>query len=348
MKTRVARLYKEHDLRIETVDVPQPQTGEVLVAIGAGGICGSDLHYYHHGGFGAIRVREPIILGHEVAGMVKALGDGVDNVKTGDKVALNPSLACGDCIYCEQGLHHHCLDMLFFGSAMRMPHVQGAFREFMVVKAAQCIPLADHISLAEGACAEPLAVCTHARNQAGDLNGKKVLVTGAGPIGALCVALAAQAKAAEIIVTDIQDATLKIAAKMGASQVINTAKKPDAMARYSQNKGHFDVVFECSGAPIALNTAIDCIRPQGTIVQVGIGGETPIALNVLVGKEINLKGTFRFDGEYQQAVKLINSGKIDVKPIITGTYPLSDAVAAFDAAGDRTKSVKVVIDFSPE
>ncbi|MBL1422608.1 MAG: L-idonate 5-dehydrogenase [Alphaproteobacteria bacterium] len=345
MKTRIARLHVAHDLRIETIDVAEPAAGEVLVSIGAGGICGSDLHYYHHGGFGAIRVREPIILGHEVAGTVKALGAGVSNVKIGDKVALNPSLPCGSCQYCDQGLHHHCLDMLFFGSAMRMPHVQGAFREAMVVKAEQCIPLADHVSLAEGACAEPLAVCTHARNQAGELNGKKVLVTGAGPIGALCVALAVEAGAAEIVVTDIQDATLKIAQQMGATKAINTGTNPDAMIEYAANKGHFDVVFECSGAPVALSTAIDCIRSQGIIVQVGIGGETNIPLNVLVAKEIVLKGTFRFNGEYIEAVKLINNGKIDVKPIITGRYKLEDAVAAFDTAGDRSRSVKVIIEF---
>ncbi|PCI86372.1 MAG: L-idonate 5-dehydrogenase [Hyphomicrobiales bacterium] len=345
MKTRIARLHAAHDLRIETIEVAEPTAGEVLVAVGAGGVCGSDLHYYHHGGFGAIRVREPIILGHEVAGIVKALGAGVSNVKIGDKVALNPSLPCGNCQYCDQGLHHHCLDMLFFGSAMRMPHVQGAFREAMVVKAEQCIPLADHISLAEGACAEPLAVCTHARNQAGELNSKKVLVTGAGPIGALCVALSVEAGAAEIVVTDIQDATLKIAQQMGATKAINTAANSDTMTEYAANKGHFDVVFECSGAPIALSTAIDCIRPQGIIVQVGIGGETNIPLNVLVAKEITLKGTFRFNDEYVEAVKLINSGKIDVKPIITGRYKLEDAVAAFDAAGDRSRSVKVIIEF---
>ena len=345
MKSRVARLHAAHDLRIETIDVAEPAAGEVLVTIGAGGICGSDLHYYHHGGFGSIRVREPIILGHEVAGTVTALGAGVSKLKIGDKVALNPSLACNDCRYCDQGMHHHCLDMLFFGSAMRMPHVQGAFRETMVVKAKQCIPLADHVTLAEGACAEPLAVCTHARNQAGELGGKKILVTGAGPIGALCVALAANAGATEIVVTDLEDATLKIAQQMGATKIINITKTPEAMTEYTKDKGHFDVVFECSGAAIALSTAMDCIRPQGVIVQVGIGGETNIPLNVLVAKEVDLKGTFRFDGEYDEAVKLINNGKIDVKPIITGRYKLEDAVAAFDAAGDRSRSVKVILEF---
>ena len=345
MKSRVARLHAAHDLRIETIDIAQPAAGEVLITIGAGGICGSDLHYYHHGGFGTIRVREPIILGHEVAGTVKALGAGVSNLKIGDKVALNPSLACGNCQYCDQGLHHHCLDMLFFGSAMRMPHVQGAFREAMVVKAQQCIPLADHVSLAEGACAEPLAVCTHARNQAGNLNAKKILITGAGPIGALCVALAADAGATEIVVTDLEDATLKIAQQMGATKIINVAKTPDAITEYAKNKGHFDVVFECSGAPVALTSAIDCVRPQGIIVQVGIGGEVKIPLNVLVAKEIALKGTFRFGAEYDEAVKLINNGDINVKPIITGRYKLEDAVAAFDAAGDRSRSVKVILEF---
>lgn len=345
MQTRVARLYAAKDLRIETDQVAAPQADEVLIAIGAGGICGSDLHYYHHGGFGNIRVREPIILGHEIAGVVKALGAGVERLSIGNKVALNPSRECGECDYCREGLQHHCLNMQFFGSAMLLPHVQGGYRDLMVVKAAQCIPLAAHVSLAEGACAEPLAVCTHARNQAGDLNGKHVLITGAGPIGALCAALAAEAGARDIVVTDLEDATLKIAQQMGATQVINIGKNPDAMAEYAENKGRFHVIFECSGAPSALKTALDCVRPQGTIVQVGIGGETPIALNLLVAKEINLKGTFRFYSEYAQAVELINQSRIDVKPIITATYPLEDAIEAFEAASDRSRSVKVILEF---
>src|SRR5690606_16846204 len=160
------RLYGQHDVRIETDEVPAPGAGEALLRMGAGGICGSDLHYYHDGGFGPIRVREPIILGHEVAGTIAAIGPGVDAVQPGTRVALTPSRHCGHCEYCQQGLFRHCLAMRFSGSAMRLPHEQGGFREYMLVPASQCVPLRPTTSLAAAACAEPLAVALHARAQA--------------------------------------------------------------------------------------------------------------------------------------------------------------------------------------
>lgn len=350
MKTRVCRLHDKHDIRIETDIVASPGSGEVLVAIGAGGICGSDLHYYHDGGFGPIQIREPMILGHEVAGVVEAIGEGVSTVNIGAQVALNPSRACGQCSFCAEGLQQHCHEMLFFGSAMRFPHVQGAFRERIIVQASQCEIVGPHVSLAEAACAEPLAVCVHARNQAirtmGELKGKRVLITGSGPIGALSVAVARHAGAKEIVVTDLQDATLRIAKIMGADRTINVMNDSGAMDEYSDGKGHFDLALECSAAPMAIKTALSSVRPQGTIVQIGIGGDTQIPLNLLVGKEINLFGTHRFHSEYAEAVGLIDSGAINVKPIITGSYPLEEAVAAFEAAGDRSKSVKVQLRFS--
>lgn len=345
MLTRLCRLYGKHDIQIETARVEPPKAGEVLVQIGAGGICGSDLHYYHDGGFGPVRVQEPIILGHEVAGVVHATGPGVNRVKIGDKVALNPSQPCGDCTFCKTGLFHHCLTMRFFGSAMRLPHEQGAFRDRMIVSQNQCVPVSAQTTLAQAACAEPLAVCLHARHQAPDLNGRRVLVSGAGPIGALCAALAAQAGAAEIVATDLQDMPLSVARNMNATRGINMRTHPETLAAYAADKGYFDVAFECSAAAPALRAALDVVRPQGTVVQVGVAGDIPVPLNVLVSKEIKLIGTHRFHAEFAQAVAMIDSGALDVRPIITATYPLVDAVAAFDIAGDRSRSVKVQLSF---
>ncbi|AXS39718.1 L-idonate 5-dehydrogenase [Breoghania sp. L-A4] len=345
MQTRVCRLHDMHDIRIETDTVAAPGPGEVLVAIGAGGICGSDLHYYHEGGFGPIRVREPIILGHEVAGIIEAVGAGVTRVKPGDRVALNPSRPCGHCRYCREGQFQHCLEMRFYGSALRFPHQQGAFRDRIVADAVQCEPVGPNTTLAQAACAEPLAVCVHAGNQAGDLHGKRVLVTGAGPIGSLCAAVAKHGGASEVVVTDLQDATLAVATRMGATRTINVATNAEEMEAYAADKGHFDVAFECSAAPSALRGALATVRPQGTIVQVGVAGELPVAINMLVGKEITLRGTHRFHAEYAQAVHLIDTKAIDVTPIITGSYPLAEAVAAFEAAGDRGRSVKVQLTF---
>jgi L-idonate 5-dehydrogenase len=345
METRVCRLYQKHDIRIETDNVREPGPGEVLVRMGAGGICGSDLHYYQEGGFGPVRVKEPIILGHEVAGVVAAVGDGVASLKENNRVAVNPSHPCGKCEYCQTGLFQHCLNMRFIGSALRFPHEQGGFRDYMVVAAPQCFPINEEISTSEAACAEPLAVCVHAANRAGNMGDAKVLVTGAGPIGALSVAVAKERGAREIVVTDLQDATLAVAKKMGATRTVNVASNTTAMEAYAANKGYFDVAFECSAASAAVRTAIAAVKPQGSIVQVGVTGDITVPLNMIVGKEIDIRGTHRFHAEFAEAVALINSGSINVQPIITASYPLENALEAFEAAGDRSRSVKVQLTF---
>ncbi|SMC91230.1 L-idonate 5-dehydrogenase [Primorskyibacter flagellatus] len=346
MQTRVCRLYAAADIRIETAELDAPGPGEVLVALSAGGICGSDLHYFQDGGFGPIRVKEPIILGHEAAGVVVELGDGVTGLTQGQHVALNPSRPCNDCIYCAEGLHQHCLNMRFRGSAMRFPHEQGLFRDRIVIGAAQCVPVSTDVSLAEAACSEPLAVCLHARNNAGDLAGKRVLVTGAGPIGALCAAVSAEAGASEIVVTDLQDVPLKAAEAMGATQTINMSTNASAMSRFTENKGHFDVVFECSAAQPAIRGAIEAIRPRGTLVQVGVTGDVALPVNLLVGKEVAFQGTHRFHPEFEQAAAAISSRRIDVRPMISQSFPVEDALAAFETAADRTRAVKVHLTFA--
>lgn len=344
MQTRVCRLHAPHDLRIETEDLAAPGPGEVLVAVGAGGICGSDLHYYHAGGFGTIRLQEPMILGHEIAGTVEAVGAGVTSVTPGDLVALNPSHPCGACKFCAVDQPNHCLEMRFYGSAMRMPHVQGGFRERIVTRAEQCAVLRV-ASMAEAACAEPLAVCLHAAGQAGELAGRSVLVTGAGPIGVLCAAVARLRGAAEVVVTDLEDAALATAMKMGATATVNVRHEAAKMTAFQADKGRFDVTFECSAAAPAIHDAILATRPRGTIVQVGVGGETPVPLNLLVSKEITLRGTHRFHPEFYEAAALIDSREIDLRPIITGSYKLEDAKAAFEAAGDRSRATKVQLVF---
>ncbi len=345
MQTRVCRLYAKGDLRIESDAVAGPGPGEVLLRVGAGGICGSDLHYFQDGGFGAIRVREPMILGHEAAGTVAAVGDGVA-LAPGDRVALNPSRPCGDCRFCREGMVQQCLAMRFSGSAMRMPHEQGAFRDLIVVGAGQCVPVGPGTSLAKAACAEPLAVCLHARSRAGELAGKRVLVTGAGPIGSLCAAAAAEAGAAEVVITDLHDRTLRAAAAMGATRTVNVARDAGELVAYGADKGYFDAAFECSAAAPALRTAIELVRPQGRIVQVGVTGDLPVPIALVVGKEIELAGTHRFHAEFAQAVALIDTGRIDPTPIITDTLPVERAVEAFALAGDRARAVKVQLSFA--
>ncbi len=342
MKAIVAHAAK--DLRIEEREVTAPGPGQVHIKMAAGGICGSDLHYYNHGGFGPIQLKEPMILGHEVAGRVAALGAGVEGLSEGDLVAISPSRPCGTCQFCQAGQQNHCLNMRFYGSAMPFPHIQGAFSEELIADAAQCAPAGD-LSPEEAAMAEPLSVVLHAAKQAGDLMGKRVLVTGCGPIGLLAVLVARQAGAIDVAATDITDFTLAKAREVGADTTINVIDTPDGLDAFSANKGHFDVLFECSGVASALAAAVPALRPGATIVQLGLGGDMTLPMQAMTAKELQLKGSFRFHEEFFTAVTAMRKGLINVKPLSTHALPMADAVKAFELASDRTQAVKVAIRF---
>jgi L-idonate 5-dehydrogenase len=335
------------DLRVEE-DAEPPPLGpqDVLVRIGAGGICGSDLHYYRHGGFGTVRIKEPMVLGHEVAGTVVTVGEMVKSVRSGDRVAVNPSQACGVCEYCAAGLANHCLDMRFYGSAMRYPHVQGAFRDVLVCNESQALAIPSDISLGQAAFAEPLAVCLHAVRQSGGVRDKRVLVIGCGPIGCLLILAAQYAGAREIVASDVVDETLAVARTIGADQAINAAAMPEKLKAFAANKGTFDVGFEASGSAEALAALIDAVKPRSTIVQVGLSGSAlPIPINTVVSKEITLRGSFRFDKEFAEAVEAIGTHQIDVTPVLTHTVPLKEAISGFDLALDRRRAMKVQMTF---
>ncbi len=342
---RAIVVHNPMDLRIEEQDVAEPGIGEVHVAVAAGGICGSDLHYYQHGGFGTVRLKEPMVLGHEVSGHVAKLGGGVETLAVGDLVAVSPSRPCGSCQYCGQGLKNQCENMRFYGSAMPFPHIQGAFRETLLADASQCVK-ADGLTAGEAAMAEPLSVGLHAVRRAGDVLGKRVLVTGCGPIGALVIAAARAAGAAEIVATDVADNALATARTVGAERTINVMSEPEALDAYGAGKGTFDVHIECSGTVQALTAGIAAVRPRGVIVQLGMGGAVELPLLPITVKELDLRGSFRFHEEFAVAVKLMQLGQIDVKPVISHTLPLDEAVAAFTLAGDRSQAMKTQISFS--
>lgn len=332
------------DLRIEARDMPVPSPGQVLVKMAAGGICGSDLHYYNHGGFGTIRLREPMILGHEVSGHIEALGPDVAGLSQGELVAVSPSRPCGICQYCVAGHQNHCLNMRFYGSAMPFPHIQGAFREYIVADVAQCASAGD-LTAGEAAMAEPLSVVLHAARLAGDLMGKRVLVTGCGPIGLLAVIVARAAGAVDIVATDISDFTLAKAQEIGADQTINVADAPEKLTTFEADKGSFDVLFECSGVASALASAIPVLRPRSTVMQLGLGGDMTLPVQAMTAKELQFKGSFRFHEEFFSAVDLMKRKRLDVTPLITQQISMEDARAAFELAGDRTQAVKVNLTF---
>jgi L-idonate 5-dehydrogenase len=339
-------IHGPRDLRVE--DVPDQELGpkDVAVEIAAGGICGSDLHYYQHGGFGTVRVRHPMVLGHEIAGTVAAVGAEVTAVKVGDKAAVNPARPCRNCRYCLMGLATQCLDVRFFGSAMRMPHVNGGFQQRLVAEERQCIRVPDDMPLEKAAFAEPLAVCLHAVERAGPIFGRRVLITGAGPIGLLALLAARHTGAGEVVVTDVTAPALAMARRLGADVAVDVATDPDALAPYKADKGAFDIVFEASGNPAALRQAIELVRPRGVLVLIGLGPEAPLPLVSLVTKELDVRGTFRFDQEFATAVDALASGRIDPMPLLTETMPVADAVAAFELAGDRSRALKVQLRFT--
>ena len=339
-------IHAPDDLRMDEQDAGEVGPGQVLVRVGMGGICGSDLHYFHHGGFGTVRIKEPMVLGHEVAGTVAAVAPDVTSLKIGDRVAINPSRPCFACKYCLEGLPNQCLEMRFYGSAMRTPHVQGAFRNLLLCNASQCVAVADGVPMAMAALAEPFSVGLHAVSRAGSLLGKRVLVSGCGPIGALAVAAARVHGATEIVVTDVVDEPLVVARALGAHLTINAATDTGWVQRYSADKGTFDVMLECSGNQRALRDGLEVMRPRGVVVQLGLGGDVSIPQNMVVAKELSICGSFRFHAEFALAVRLINEGRVDLSPVITRSFPMAEARAAFELAGDRKRAMKVLIDFA--
>ncbi|WP_137155578.1 L-idonate 5-dehydrogenase [Rhizobium sp. FKL33] len=338
-------IHAARDLRVEDRPLETAGPGQVEITLEAGGICGSDLHYFNHGGFGAVRLREPMILGHEVAGRVASLGAGVSGLAVGDRVAVSPSRPCNSCRYCLKGQQNQCLNMRFYGSAMPFPHIQGAFRQQLIAEAWQCHRIEEGVSIHEAAMAEPFAVCLHAVNRAGSLLGKRVLVTGCGPIGSLAIIAARAHGAREIVATDVADGVLALAAKIGADRTINVAERPEDLAAYGADKGTFDVMFEASGNERAVRAGLEALAPRGVLVQLGLGGDISLPQNMVVSKEIEIRGAFRFHEEFGLAVDLINRKRVDLKPLLTGVLPLDEAQQAFELASDRSRSMKVQIAF---
>jgi L-idonate 5-dehydrogenase len=343
---RAVVIHAPHDLRVEEFAAAEEDIGprDVRVRIAAGGICGSDLHYFHQGGFGTVRIREPMALGHEVAGHVEAVGADVRDLAPGDLVAVNPSVPCGQCPSCRRGERNHCEDMKFNGSAMRFPHVQGMFRESMVVAQERVFRMEAGVSAGEAALCEPFAVALHAVRQAGDLAGKTVLVSGCGPIGVLVIVAARLAGAARIVATDITEHSLTMAARFGADDCINVATGAADLAPLLEGRGRIDVCFECSGNAAATVAVMGTLKPKGRMVLVGLGGDCQMPTNTIVAKELMICGTFRFDEEFAAAAELIARRVVDLSPMISATYPMDAAAEAFVHASDRKRATKVQLD----
>lgn len=333
------------DLRLEELPVPAPGPREVAVSIRYGGICGSDLHYWRHGAVGDFRVREPLVLGHEVSGTVRAVGEGVTGVEPGAEVAVHPATPCRSCPQCRADRRNICSRTAYLGSAAHFPHVQGGFAGVLVVPQSQVLPLPAGLGLRRAALAEPASVAWHAVRRAGDVTGQRVLVTGAGPIGSLVVAAARAAGAAEVVVTDVHEAPLAVAGQVGATRTVRLGT-PDHEALLDLEA---DVAIESSGTGAGFDTCLDAVARGGRVVGLGLlpPGGTPVVLNKIITRELEVVGSFRFDHEMTDVLAALGDAA-HVDPVITATMPVERFGEAFELAANPSRSCKVLLDFGTE
>lgn len=335
-------LYGPKDLRIEEKPVPDPGPGMVRLRAGAIGICGSDIHYYHLGRVGDAVIREPMILGHEIAGIVDATGPGVDNLEIGDKVVVNPSDECGECVWCKSGRRNLCPELRYYGSAARMPHVQGVMSEFPIVQARQCIVISPGVSMSHAALVEPLAIALHAVSRAGNLLGKRVFIVGAGPVGCLVAAVSRLNGASWTGISDLQDFPLQKAGKLGVNLAVN-ATSENALEQLADS---CDACFEASGSSRGLDSCLRIVKRGGDVVHVGFQTENhvPYPVNaMLIRKEVSAHGSLRAYHEFEPAVRIMESGQLNLEPLVSGIFPLQEASRAIELAADKTRSLKILL-----
>ena len=343
---RAAVLEAAGKISIRSVPVPVPGAGMVRLRVRRAGICGSDLHYFEHGSCGAFVPTRPFVLGHEFAAEVAALGDGVDGLTVGDRVTANPARACGVCDHCKGGRGNLCRRTIMLGSASTTPPTDGAFAEFVVVRADQCHPLPSGMDNGAGAMLEPLAVALHAVKRSGTVSGRRVLVTGGGPIGVL-VALTAKAfGVVPVALSDVVEGRRATARTLGVESTLDPMS-PRLLDEVRELAGEgFDVVFEASGAKAALRQAFDLVRPGGTIVQIGTLGteDIPLPANQLMVREINLVGSMRYGNVFGEAIRLVESGRINVRGLISDVRPLADVAEALRVASGKSAVLKVQLE----
>jgi L-iditol 2-dehydrogenase len=329
---RAAVLTRPGEIVLEERSTPEPGPREVLVEITSVGVCGSDIHYYEHGRIGPHIVREPLILGHESAGRVAAVGADVTKHAVGDRVTLEPGVPCGRCEQCRAGRYNLCPDVVFFAT----PPIDGTFADYAVIHEDFAFALPDSLSDDVGALMEPLSVGIWACRKAGVTAGDRVLVTGAGPIGLLAMQVALAFGATQVEIADVNEDRLAVAARTGATRTLISGRDEPSTA---------DALIECSGHPAALSSGIAALRPAGTAVLVGMGpgdtGELPLAL--IQGREIWVTGTFRYANTYPTAIALAADGRVDLEAIITGHYELEQAEAALKIGREDPSSVKVMV-----
>ncbi|MDP9934404.1 L-iditol 2-dehydrogenase/L-idonate 5-dehydrogenase [Paenarthrobacter nicotinovorans] len=329
------------DLRIEDIPLAPPAAAESVVEIAYGGICGSDLHYWLHGAAGESILKEPMVLGHEIVGVVvRQAADGTGPA-AGTPVAVHPATpAPGDARYPEDrpNLSPGCT---YLGSAARYPHTAGAFSRYANLPSRMLRPLPANLDLRTAALVEPASVAWHAVSRAGDIKGKTALVIGSGPIGALSVAVLKRAGADRIVAVDMHDKPLEIARSVGADAVL---KGDDAEAIAAVDA---DVVIESSGSHYGLASAIKGATRGGKVVMVGLlpSGPQPVFISLAITRELELLGSFRFNDEIDDVIEALADGSLYVDPVVTHEFDLAHGLEAFEVARNSAESGKVLLNF---
>lgn len=334
MKQQVSVLNTDLTIRLQEREVPEPGPGQVRVRIRSVGVCGSDIHYFEHGRIGSFVVKSPLILGHESSGIVDAVGPGVQNLKPGTRVALEPGVPCSHCHECRAGRYNMCPDVAFFAT----PPIDGAFAEFVIIDADFAHPVPDHVSDDAAALMEPLSVGIWAC-QKGDVTvGSHVLITGCGPIG-IIAALVARARGAErIVLSDPNHGRLAHAQRMGFETC-------DPTEGELADRVQADVLLECSGAQAAIESGIAAVRPAGRVVLVGMSAASMISvpLNLIQGRELWLTGTFRYANTYPTAVQLVASGAVDLDQLVSQSFELAQVRDALTYHHEDPSALKVMV-----
>ncbi|MDD7967188.1 alcohol dehydrogenase catalytic domain-containing protein [Actinomycetospora lemnae] len=329
---RVAVLQEPEHMTVETRPVPEPGPGEVQVAVRAVSVCGSDVHYYDHGRIGGFVMHAPLVLGHETSGVVSALGEGVEGPAVGTRVAVEPQRNCGRCTQCVRGRYHLCPWIAFFAT----PPIDGSFAQYVVVPATRAHPVPDALSEDAAAMIEPLAVAVHAAGKAEIGPDVRVFVSGAGPVGLLCLQVARARGAAHVTVSDPVERRRAKALEFGADAVVDPAAGDPGLEPV-------DVVLECTGVQAAVDLAIAATAPAATVVLVGTGERVTLPLDVVQARELVVKGTFRYAHVYPAAIALAASGAVRLDDMVTSHHDLDAAEDALLAARRDPAAIKAVV-----
>ncbi|RDW74210.1 hypothetical protein BP5796_07652 [Coleophoma crateriformis] len=339
-------LKRKGEFVYETQQTPiLPSSGHVLIKIIATGICGSDVHYWKHGSIGPFVVKEPLVLGHESAGIVVRCGESVKTLTPGDRVAIEPGVPCRSCTFCRGGKYNLCDDMRFAAT----PPVDGTLAKYYTVPEDFCFVLPTHLSIEEGALVEPLSIAVHCSRLADIRLGQTVLVMGAGPIGLLCAAVARALGACVVVVTDIVDSRLEFAKTYSATHTYKMkSQSPEENAKSIMSSCNLaagaQVAIDATGVESCIASGIFALQKGGTFIQAGLGAANIVfPIGELCSKEGIYKSSFRYGpGDYALALELLHSRRITLKSLITHSYEFDHAEQAFVESG-KDGGIKSII-----